>query len=305
MNYVRIYNNLIKNAWYLQELRNVNSNNVYYEKHHIVPRCLKGPDSDFNIVKLTAREHFIAHALLVKIYPTDKKITNAFICMKQNKSGERYINARLYEQLKKYWIRTHSGEKHHLYNKGHSTEAKAKMSCAKKGTMPVKDSSGNMFCVNTDDPRVLSGMLVHVTAGRKMTESELKNHKELRQGFSNPNANSLTDKEIVNHGVRFYEQHKIWKRADWNSYCKENGIPFSYTKMRFDGKGYNELLRRIEEITGPMRKFQKKDYANAISETLRKKNRKWYYRLDTKETKLLTPEQTNENWILGRKLKWD
>jgi hypothetical protein len=40
----------------------------YYEKHHIVPKCMGGADAAINIVKLTAREHFIAHILLAKIY---------------------------------------------------------------------------------------------------------------------------------------------------------------------------------------------------------------------------------------------
>lgn len=39
----------------------------YYEKHHIFPRCLGGDNDPLNITKLTAREHFIVHWLLVKM----------------------------------------------------------------------------------------------------------------------------------------------------------------------------------------------------------------------------------------------
>jgi hypothetical protein len=39
----------------------------YTERHHIVPRSLGGSNSASNISKLTAREHFIVHLLLVKI----------------------------------------------------------------------------------------------------------------------------------------------------------------------------------------------------------------------------------------------
>lgn len=39
----------------------------YVESHHIVPRSFGGNDSKANLVKLTAREHYIAHALLWKM----------------------------------------------------------------------------------------------------------------------------------------------------------------------------------------------------------------------------------------------
>lgn len=62
MHYQNIYNSLIENA--------LNRSNVdgYTEKHHIVPRSLGGKDSKDNLVILTAREHFIAHLLLAKIF---------------------------------------------------------------------------------------------------------------------------------------------------------------------------------------------------------------------------------------------
>lgn len=61
MNYQEIYNNLIS-------YRQQNIPNEYTEKHHIIPRSCNGTDDEDNLVKLTAREHYIAHKLLVKIY---------------------------------------------------------------------------------------------------------------------------------------------------------------------------------------------------------------------------------------------
>lgn len=62
MNYQRIYNELIQ--------RGVDRGTVdgYSEKHHIIPRSLGGSDDKSNLVVLTAREHFIAHWLLYRIY---------------------------------------------------------------------------------------------------------------------------------------------------------------------------------------------------------------------------------------------
>lgn len=71
-----------------------------------MPRSLGGTDKDENIVKLTAREHFICHWLLVKMYKKGsierKKMLCAFWKMKQSptKSQKRYLNSRAYEKLR-------------------------------------------------------------------------------------------------------------------------------------------------------------------------------------------------------------
>jgi hypothetical protein len=52
-----------------------------YEIHHIIPKCLHGEDEPFNLVKLTYKEHLLAHHLLVKIYPDNDKIKYAYRMM--------------------------------------------------------------------------------------------------------------------------------------------------------------------------------------------------------------------------------
>ena len=76
MNYQRIYNQLINNA----KLHNI-LENKYYEIHHIIPKCLNGNDNEENLVKLTLREHYIAHKLLAEIYKDNKSIWHAFWMM--------------------------------------------------------------------------------------------------------------------------------------------------------------------------------------------------------------------------------
>jgi hypothetical protein len=49
----------------------------YKERHHIVPRCLGGTDDKSNIAVLTAEEHFVAHQLLVKMYPGNRDLVYA------------------------------------------------------------------------------------------------------------------------------------------------------------------------------------------------------------------------------------
>ena len=97
MNYLKIYTNLIEIN--KQKLRD-KSGGKYYEEHHINPKCLGGNDNKTNLVLLTAREHFLAHWLLVKLYPNNKKLIYAFnaFCMNTN-NGNRPVSM-FYEYAK-------------------------------------------------------------------------------------------------------------------------------------------------------------------------------------------------------------
>lgn len=95
--------------WYfstIESAKNRNSQNIYVEKHHILPKSMGGSNRKDNIVRLSAREHFICHWLLTKMV-TDKekyKMWNAFSCMlyRENDSQKRYrINSRAFESIKK------------------------------------------------------------------------------------------------------------------------------------------------------------------------------------------------------------
>lgn len=73
MNYLNIYNSLIDKA-----KDNVFNSDEYFETHHIIPKGMDGSDDTNNLVKMTARQHFVAHWLLFRIYPTNKQIAAAF-----------------------------------------------------------------------------------------------------------------------------------------------------------------------------------------------------------------------------------
>jgi hypothetical protein len=102
VNYQKIYEQLISKRRIF-----VLDDNQYGEKHHILPRCLGGSDRKENIVKLTAREHFIAHMLLVRIYPTGSaernKMLTALKRMRCGNKEQRNVknSARLYEYHRK------------------------------------------------------------------------------------------------------------------------------------------------------------------------------------------------------------
>jgi hypothetical protein len=93
MNYQQIYDNLINTA----QLRiDTDWLNGYTENHHILPKSMGGSNDCSNIVKLTAREHFIAHWILWKIHK-NKEMSFAFNMMSsKGRNGNRYYNSRGY-----------------------------------------------------------------------------------------------------------------------------------------------------------------------------------------------------------------
>lgn len=79
---------------------------TYTEKHHIVPRSMGGSNSRENLVRLTAREHFICHWLLVKMTSDDNQIKMMYALRNMrgaNSHQIRYFSgcaSRAYEYLR-------------------------------------------------------------------------------------------------------------------------------------------------------------------------------------------------------------
>ena len=83
MNYVQIYHSLILRA----KDRTIDG---YIERHHIIPKCLKGTNDSFNIVLLTPEEHYLAHLLLVKIHPHNRSLLYAAKMMAGQGNNKTY-----------------------------------------------------------------------------------------------------------------------------------------------------------------------------------------------------------------------
>ena len=85
MNYQLVYDKIVNRAK-LQNRVKLNKRHhdyIYYEAHHIVPKCLGGEGRcnqwryHPNIILLTPKEHFICHLLLTEIYPDNPSIISS------------------------------------------------------------------------------------------------------------------------------------------------------------------------------------------------------------------------------------
>lgn len=117
--------------WYYNIINSAKENSSYVEKHHIIPKSLGGTNEASNIVKLTAKQHFVCHMLLIKMVPTklDRyKMACAlnYMAQKNTKSSKGYTS-KSYEKIKPLICKIRSErmkENNPFKGKKHSKELK-------------------------------------------------------------------------------------------------------------------------------------------------------------------------------------
>jgi hypothetical protein len=112
------------------------------ERHHIIPKCMGGKDTEDNLIYLTYREHFVAHKMLVECYPNNKQLTYALWRMANGKhecsaedysfAREQFINAGHSDATKRKIALAHTGKSSGMLGKTHGDSTRLKMSIAQK-----------------------------------------------------------------------------------------------------------------------------------------------------------------------------
>jgi hypothetical protein len=92
-------------GWYFAIINasKLRGNSGYSENHHIIPKSLGGSNNSQNLVRLTAREHYIVHHLLTKMCVSGtavNKMWNAFFIMHVHSTENRRFRARTYQLAK-------------------------------------------------------------------------------------------------------------------------------------------------------------------------------------------------------------
>ena len=133
MNWNKIHDQIIERA----QSRTLEG---YSELHHILPKCLGGTDNESNLVKLTAREHFIIHKILVILNPSENKLNYAVWAMTTMTTGDCIrdyrIGSREYERLRNNvalrMSESMKGRNNHNYNRKFTKAERQKMSESQK-----------------------------------------------------------------------------------------------------------------------------------------------------------------------------
>lgn len=173
---------------------------VYYEEHHIIPKCMKGEGNlrqwrfHPNIILLTAQEHFISHKLLCEIYPNNPKLWFALEMFlntngKQNNRNIK-IGSREYSRIRENASKLRSekmkglrvGPLHPMFGKKQSEESKRNMSLNTKGDKnPMKrpevlakfiGENNHMYGKNHSDSTLIK--ISQKAVGRKSPRKNVK-----------------------------------------------------------------------------------------------------------------------------------
>jgi len=208
--YTKWYNNLIS---YRQDNP---PSCEYTERHHIVPKSLGGSNENKNIVVLTAREHFIAHLLLTKMFTdtySKEKMCYAFHMMfgSDNENRPRYMPSSVWyeyrmKNLAVFMSRRMKGKV--PWNKGikRSEEERAKMSATKKANNECKRQQGVIVTWNKGIKRS------EEERAKMSTARQAGNKKKREQGL----------KVAWNDGIERSEEDRRKMKQGWKQKI-ENG----------------------------------------------------------------------------------
>jgi len=188
--------------------------NTYTEVHHIIPRCLGGSNDKENLTTLTAREHFIAHWLLSRVYPQDRKIQLAFKMMCDVQYGRRYTpSSRTVAEARKKVAELNS--KHQtgksraeILGVEKAQEVLAKISKTKTGSKASEETRKKISLALTRLPRPKHKGRVHINNGtdRKFVPADLVD-SYLSTGWSK---GRLPESEITRNKRKETCKNRCW-----------------------------------------------------------------------------------------------
>jgi len=260
MNYLKHYCNLIRKA------ENRTPPEGYIEKHHTFPKSIFGNNK--RIVVLTSREHYIAHALLEKIYIKrcgikDKKTTKMIHAHILMKSKSKYYNSHLYEGARIRMSESKKGKKPYVmtegtrnkmseYSKNRTEEHKKKLSESLKGKIPT-----NYGKPHSEETKRKIGQK---NKGKNASEETRKKLSECRKGEKHFLYGKKRDIEVVNKIVAkkskqfsiINPEGKIISGKNIAKFCRENDLDkatvcnmLNYKRGIKSHKGYRAIPQNI------------------------------------------------------------
>lgn len=217
MDYSRIYNQLISKRQNIPP-----PEDFYYEKHHIIPRCLNGTNCKSNIVRLTAREHYIAHLLLAKIHK-NKGLAKAVALMSRQISTIK-SNSHLYQKSREAFANKMSQKM-----KGKKPNWLKRKVLSEEHTQKISNDTKGGYHISYSDWLKLKSYCENI-------------YKEIQKKL--PNDIKLTDDEIKS---QFYQSIlnlvKIYREGPMSfvAYCYRYAKIYTLSRLIKDYKKLNKF----------------------------------------------------------------
>ena len=183
----------------------------YQEIHHVIPKSLGGDDDVTNLVALTAREHYIAHLLLVKITEgvNKSKMINAWFRMScQGKHPAfSFITSRRFEHARIAFAESAGWATRGLtYEKIHGPEKAAKLKQS-RSTMKSLERKGKTWeeifgIKKAAELKLLRGQQAAMwNKGRKHSDKTRKLIKEAAAFRVYKKIDCICGKQISTHNI--------------------------------------------------------------------------------------------------------
>lgn len=245
---------------------------TYVESHHILPKASdmfpeyeNFKEHSWNEINLTARQHFIAHWILWKAFGRSQSY--AFQCFinqvscKNNQRQNLKVTSGVYEELK---------IQNSIYQKERA-----------KGKATYIDREGNKLYCRTDDPRVISGVLISTSKGRKYkprTDAQKKKTKKSllehhRNKENQPNISFYRGIEKVMVPKYSNEYDFYMSDKEWSTKCPPERASFTtteYNKNREKVSWSKESRKGVSERL----KGKKQPKSQVIKATMGRRNKR-------------------------------
>lgn len=227
--------------WYTSLVENARTREVpvgYIEKHHCVPKSLGGGNNKENLVKLTAREHFVAHRLLTK-FTEGKDQNNMVMAIHRMIHGHKKkyykINSRLYEKIREAAIKIvssyHIGNKYNL-GKKRSVESRERMRQSQLGKKQSIETINKRIEKNKGKKRTLEQC-------QRISNSKYNIHHTKESNEKNKIAHIK-----YNYIIEDYLGN-LFKTNSLNEFCKENNLDWKTLNKTLNNKKFHKKSYRI------------------------------------------------------------
>jgi NUMOD3 motif len=195
-------------TWYFNIIDKAKKRYVtsYVEKHHIIPKSLGGSDSKDNLVRLTPKEHFICHMLLIRMLTGQQrgKMLQALWYMSNKKSTTKHVpRSRLYEKLRNEYISYRKTQSSHMKGKKHTEETKKIISEKTRNTHKGQNAWNTGLTKNSDE------RIAQMYVNRKTHDTWKENFRKTpeREG---KRLESIV-KPVVINGVEYFSAKEAYK----------------------------------------------------------------------------------------------